>query len=518
MSIDPKELTLPAGSNKLVTVSYDLGGDTREDLFVCTAKSTTGKTVIGNILEDKQAQTFTIPVYAGYAFGEDNVVININNGGSYQERTLKVTIDSNTQPNVLAGQTATVRHYQADYSYEASFNTYNVTTLTDGDKQAEGLLEIEDFSTHKRDLWAIFEAPTDEGWNIAKVNIYLPNGNFGENDNGNEGTVTKTIEICVGNDLTSMQTIQTFSELDGVSKLSYILPEYRNTKYLAIVSTLNAYFYPSMAEVEAYEQYEDAIPVNASVEIANWTDDVLAEGKPVTNFTDATLDNQGWCLFTPEVRQSGSFGVVDGKLTTSSGTEYTINPAAKNALVLKTANSPKTLEFTAPACCEELRFIVISAEGTSTLRASVNYDDGTSETEQQFSVGDWYSGSAGQGEAIYGLDRIKRGSGSGYSADQFDGRTNFRIFEFVLPADKSKMTSGITFNSTASGKIPTILGVAMKGYLHPFDPDGIEAPAASALKEIVGIYAPDGRKLAKLQKGINVIRFADGSVKKILRK
>ena len=245
---------------------------------------------------------------------------------------------------------------------------------------------------------------------------------------------------------------------------------------------------------------------------------MLAEGKPVTNFTDATLDNQGWCLFTPEVRQSGSFGVVDGKLTTSSGTEYTINPAAKNALVLKTANSPKTLEFTAPACCEELRFIVISAEGTSTLRASVNYDDGTSETEQQFSVGDWYSGSAGQGEAIYGLDRIKRGSGSGYSADQFDGRTNFRIFEFVLPADKSKMTSGITFNSTASGKIPTILGVAMKGYLHPFDPDGIEAPAASALKEIVGIYAPDGRKLAKLQKGINVIRFADGSVKKILRK
>ena len=518
MSIDPKELTLPAGTSRLVTVSYDLGGDAREDLFLCTAKSTTGKTVIGKILEDKKAQTFTIPVYAGYAFGEDNVIINVNNGGSYQERTVKVTIDSDTQPNVLAGQTATVRHYQADYSYEASFNTYNVATLTDGDKQAEGLLEIEDFSTHKRDLWAIFEAPTDKGWNIAKVNVYLPGGNFGENDNGNQGTVTKTIEICVGNDLTSMQTIQTFDELDGVSELSYILPEYRNTKYLAIVSTLGAYFYPSMAEVEAYEQYEDAIPVNASVEIANWTDDVLAEGKPVTDFTDATLDNQGWCLFTPEVRENGALKVVDGKLTTSSGTEYAINPAAKNALVLKTANSPQTLEFTTPACCEELSFIVISAEGASTLRAAVNYDDGTSEPEQQFSVGDWYSGSAGQGEAIYGLDRIKRGSGSGYSADQFDGRTNFRIFEYVLPATSNKLTTGITFTSTASGKIPTILGVAMKGYLNPIAPDGIEAPAAGALKEIVGIYSVSGQKQTKLQKGINVIRFADGSVKKILRK
>ena len=163
MSIDPKELTLPAGTSRLVTVSYDLGGDAREDLFVCTAKSTTGKTVIGKILEDKKAQTFTIPVYVGYAFGEDNIIINVNNGGSYQERTVKVTIDSDTQPNVLAGQTATVRHYQADYSYEASFNTYNVATLTDGDKQAEGLLEIEDFSIHKRDLWTIFEAPTDKG-------------------------------------------------------------------------------------------------------------------------------------------------------------------------------------------------------------------------------------------------------------------------------------------------------------------------------------------------------------------
>jgi hypothetical protein len=38
------------------------------------------------------------------------------------------------------------------------------------------------------------------------------------------------------------------------------------------------------------------------------------------------------------------------------------------------------------------------------------------------------------------------------------------------------------------------------------------------LKEIVGIYSISGQKQTKLQKGINVIRFADGSVKKILRK
>ena len=517
MMVEPKELTLLAGEGRNVTVHYDLGGDKRENLFTCTAKST-GMVTFGKITENVAAQTFTIPVFAGFGFGLDNVTITVNNGGSYQERSIAVTIDSDTQPNILAGRTAKVRHFKADYSYEATYNEYDIQTLTDGDRETEGLLEIEDFSTHKRDLWAIFEAPTSDGWNISKVNIFLPDGNFGENDNGNKGTVNNTIEICVGNDLSSMQTIKTFTELDGVSSLSYILPEYKNTRYLAIVSTLGAYFYPSMAEIEAYEQYESAIPLNAPVEIANWADDVIAENKPVTDFTDNTLDNQGWCLFTPDVKAAGSMPIVDGKLTTKNGTVYAIDASKKNSLVLKTANSPKTLEFTSPATCEELYFIVISAEGASTLKAEVNYEDGTSEPAKQFSVGDWYSGSAGQGEAIYGLDRIKRGSGSGYSADAFDGRTNFRIFEYTLQANKDKAAKGITFTSTVSGKIPTILGVAKKGY-RVVDPDGIECTEAFSPAAIVtDIYSVDGRKQTSLQPGINIIRMSDGSTRKVMIK
>lgn len=518
MKVEPKELTLVAGTGRNVTVHYDLGGDQREQLFTCTAKSTTGMVTIGKITENVAEQTFTVPVFAGYSYGLDNVTITVNNGGAYQERTVAVTIDSDTQPNILAGRTAKVRHFKADYSYEAAYNEYDITTLTDGDRETEGLLEIEDFSTHKRDLWAIFEAPTSEGWNLSKVNIYLPDGNFGENDNGNEGTVTGTVEICIGGDLTSMQTIKTFTELDGVSSLSYILPEYKNTKYLAIVSTLNAYFYPSMAEVEAYEQYESAIPLNAPVEIANWTDDVIAENKPVTDYTDNTLDNQGWCLFTPSVKAAGAMPIADGKVTTKSGTVYSIDATRKNALVLKTAGASKTLEFTSPATCEELYFIVISAEGTSTLTAAVNYEDGTSEAAKQFSVGDWWSGSANQGEAIYGLDRIKRGGDSSYTADQFDGRTQFRIFEYTLPTDKNKAAKGITFTSTASGKIPTILGIAKKGY-KPFNPDGILSPeAASAASTVTAIYTPDGRKQPALQRGINIIRMADGTARKVMLK
>ena len=519
MSVDPKETTIIAGAGRYITVHYDLGGDKREDFFECTARAT-GNVTIGNIEENVEKQIFKVPVFAGYAFGSATVTITVNNGGAYQERNVAVTIDSETQPNILAGRNAIVRHYKQDYSYEAAYNEYSLKTLTDGDKLAEGLLEIEDFSSHKRDLWAIFEAPTPEGWNISKVNIFLPNDNYGENDNGNEGTVNNTVEICVGNDLTSMQTVKTFTDLDGVSQLSYILPEHKNTKYLAIVSTLGAYFYPSMAEVEAFEQYESAIPQKVPMLIANWPDDVMAESTPVTGSTTNTLDNQGWCLFTSDVKAAGSLPIVDGILTTGSGNEYIIDPTKNNSLVLKTANSPRTVEFSEPAYCEDLHFIVISAEGQSTLKAAVTYDDSTSETAQTFTIGDWYSGSSGQGEAIYGLDRIKHGAGSGYQADQFDGRTNFRIFEFALNADKTKLTKGITFTSTVSGRIPTILGVSATSFKSSGEDivDAIEKPGSSSQKHVTGIYSLDGRRLNELHRGINVVRYSDGTAMKIMAK
>ncbi len=517
MSIDPKEFTLFAGRGRLVRVHYDLGGDKREDYFTCTAKASGGVT-IGEIRENVKTQTFEVPVFAGYSYGKADVAVTINNGGAYQQRNFSVTIDTDIQPNILDGMTATVRHYNADYSYEATFDEYDVLTLTDGDKLTEGLLAIEDFSNHKRDLWTIFTSPNPEGWNLSKVNIYLPDENYGENDNGNMGTVTNTIEICVGNDLNSMQTIKTFTDLDGVSELSYILPEYKNTKYLAIVSTLNPYFYPSLAEVEAYEQFAGAIPEEVPMIISNWPNDVMAEATPVTNFTTETLDGQGWCLFTSDVRAAGSLPIVDGLLTTNSGTKYIIDPAKNNSLVLRTAGSPRSVEFTEPAFCEELRFIVISAEGSSTLKAAVDYEDGTSEEAAQFSIPDWFSGSANAGEALYGLDRIKRGAGAGYSADQFDGRANFRIFEYTLSADRGKKTKGITFTSTVAGRIPTILGVSATSFKPVSEHiiDGIKAPETAAEKHPVGIWSLGGQRLSKPQKGINIIRYSDGTVEKTL--
>ena len=51
-----------------------------------------------------------------------------------------------------------------------------------------------------------------------------------------------------------------------------------------------------------------------------------------------------------------------------------------------------------------------------------------------------------------------------------------------------------------------------------YDPTGIEAPVAPAAKAISGIYSINGARLAAPQKGINIVKYSDGSVKKILVK
>ena len=505
IEVNPADLTVFAGQTKNVTVKYNLNGDQRSDYFVCTATSANNNVTIGNITEDVAAGTFTVPVTGAKVIGSDRVVINVNNGGGYKERTVNVTIDTDSQPNVLAGLTAKLRKYNADYSYEATYTEYNVNGLTDGNTTAEACEVIEDGSKYNRDVWAIFEAPKPEGWNLAKVKIYIPDNNYGENENGNKGTVNKTIEICVGNDLTSMTTIKTFTELDNVSELEYILPAYRNTKYLAIVCNLNAYFYASLAEVEAYEQFDEAIPLNGELALTGWNYDVIAE-KELTD-VNGYLDDASCVLYSTGCREQGAIAGDDRIVVTKSGTEFTLPPYDQNnALVMKNSNV-YTLDVVNPSRCEELYLLFISANGQSTARIVANYDDGTSSDAFMCSPEDWWSSYATGSEAVYGLGRIQAG--------QFDSRLQFRLYEYTMPVDKSKRVSSLNVSRTSTSGYPSLLAVAKKGYR---DTDAIDTVTEPASREVVAIYTLNGIRVNSLQQGINIVRYSDGSTRKLLVK
>lgn len=292
-------VTMNAGESYNINVTYDLGeGATKADKFECVATSKNGNVTIGTIKENVKKSTFIIPVTAKQRIGDDVVTIRVVNGDDYEEIAVQVEVDATTQPNVLKGKTAEVRHYENDYSFEAAFKKYDVSGLTDGNKADEALTDIEAPSTHRDDVWVIFTAPEGKQWDLAKVVVNIPNENYAKNDNDEMNYVNKDVKIAVGDDLTRMNTVKTFSGLKKVSELSYIFPESVKTKYLAVICNLYVYSYPSMAEVSAYEQFADPTAINnATVQNAvkgiytvNGTKlNALQKGLNIVKFADGTV-------------------------------------------------------------------------------------------------------------------------------------------------------------------------------------------------------------------------------------
>ena len=517
INVPSSEMKINAGETQNIVVTYDLNGDPREANFSCRVKTSSGLKV-GTITEDQANCTFTIPVTAGMKIGVEKLTITVDNGGAYKERVVNINIDSNTQPNILTGATAEVRHYNNDYSYEATYVNYDITGLTDGDKAAEALGTIETPSTHKDDTWAIFTAPEGKSWNLSKVVVHIPNNNKGMSENEKEGIVNKEISIAVGNDINNLKRVKTFSNLGEVSELECILPDFEKSKYIAVICNLNPFYYPSLAEVEAYEQYDVAMPAVAPVAVTGWNADVIVEAKPANKFSDTILDDQGWVLFTDAVRKSGSLCGSDGVVNTNKGTQFKMADfASKNALILKELNKQGTLTFVNPEECEEVYLLAISANGMGKVAAQVYYEDGTNENASLLTVFDWYGENATGNEAVFGLSRIMTKSTYQYDIDEIDGRNNFRLYEFTLKTNKSKKVKNILFQKWYGGSgYVTILGVARKGFQDVTGIENIEnRPSASAVN---GIYTINGMKINTLQKGINIIKMSDGTTRKVVIK
>lgn len=513
---DPEMLRLNTGETEEITLSYSLNGDSRENNFDCTATASNSGVTIGEITEDTAAGTFTIPVTGSDMIGESRIVIRLQNGGAYKEAVVSVTIDSDSQPNVLGNMAAIVRHYKADYSYEAQYEEYNIAGLTDGNLTEEALLDIETPSTHKQDLWAIFTAPEGTLWNLSKVKVYLPDENYGENDNGKQGYVNNEIAIAVGNDLHSLTTVKTFSNIERVSELEYILPEYSATKYVAIICTLNPYFYPSMAEVEAFEQIEGAIPAVGPVNITTWPHDIIAESKPSANHTNYTLDDQDWVLFSTDIQERGAIAGNDRMVTTSNGTEFRMAPYdGNNAAVIKSVGTEHNLEFDAPAQCDEIQLLTISANGQSTLKVYANYEDGTKSDAWTFNPQDWFGSESGT--AVYGLSRIiTQTHGYEYTADQVDTRYQFRLYEHAFRPDPAKKVKSISVSSAKAGSYPTVLAVSKVGKTSAIG--DVTADTDRSPRAIKAIYNLQGIEVKNPDNGIYIIRYTDGTAEKVLIK
>lgn len=514
VTVDSK-MEMNAEETKNIVVRYALNGDKRENSFTCEVTPDNENVKVGTITENAEEGTFTIPVTAAKLIGTANLSIRVTNGGAYKEAAVNVIINSTTQPNILSGQDATVHLYEEDYSLNARKTTYVIKGLTDGNSDANALEDIVVLSsTHTDDVWAVFTAPTDNGWNLSKIKVTVPNLNQGFDEEQTElSSVNNRIKIAVGNDLNNLDIVETFDNLEEFTSLEYVFPEFRNAKYIAIICNVNPLFYGTLAEVEAYEQYAEAVPSIAPMELTGWTHDVLVEATPADTHASGTLDSEGWAFYTTSVKDAGAIAGDNRKVHTRSGMDFVLGDYTKNNAVVLKPYVRATLTAAEPVNCEEIYILAAASNGSATIAVTINYDDNTNSGPQNIRALDWYANSSDGTDAVYGLGRIKVGSTMTYSNNQI-GDPRFRLFEFTLPADKGKKVKSLGLYGMNWMSWGTVLAVSRKGTSVT---TGItDVNAAETSTKVVGIYSLDGMKLNAPVKGINIFKYADGTTKKVM--
>ena len=69
--------------------------------------------------------------------------------------------------------------------------------------------------------------------------------------------------------------------------------------------------------------------------------------------------------------------------------------------------------------------------------------------------------------------------------------------------------------NTKYGSVPVVLAISKKS---TGSTTGVDKVTVDESQASVGIYTIDGIKISKLQRGLNIVRQADGTVKKVMVK
>jgi len=234
--------------------------------------------------------------------------------------------------------------------------------------------------------------------------------------------------------------------------------------------------------------------------------DVIVEALPANSYATGAIDGNN-AFYAQSVKADG--GLPDDRnIVSDFGIKYRLSPYnEKNGLVLRSSGEAGLLIFDAPVTTKELYLLVTSAVGESSINVIVNYSDGTYETSDNYTVRDWSVREPQGDEAVTGLGRVTL-SNSAMSSDN-----HYCMFEIIVPTYSDRQVKSIRVQSTDSS-IPTIFAVSRRDDTL----NDIEMPSQNVERKVVGVYTIDGMKLTVPRKGINVVRYSDGTARKVFIK
>src|SRR5690606_5230374 len=135
---------------------------------------------------------------------------------------------------------------------------------------------------------------------------------------------------------------------------------------------------------------------------------------------------------------------------------YQLAPANQNNSLRLESGQSGALTFATPTAAKSVYVLATSGGGSSQINVTVHFDDNTTQEFTNYTILDWYSGSANY--AIQGIGRVQR-DGNDLTA------VTIRLFEkqFVLSvANQAKNIVSVSFQRTGGGGIANIMGISIE--------------------------------------------------------
>lgn len=270
---------------------------------------------------------------------------------------------------------------------------------------------------------------------------------------------------------------------------------------------------------------------------SGFNQDVICEDKDNIQTTVSQLpnpdlqgiDGSGFVFFTTDVQANGAMCGSDGIFKSShTGATFKVDPKGLNALVLKGTKKTTidgnsviipgsvvqgTLEFATPVKAKSIYVVGTSADGDSQIKVTINYTDNTTLVDN-ITMYDWGSSSSAATSAavVRNLGRMASKKNWAGDAGKIDAYV-FQLFESAVNTDNNKTIKSVTIEQLSEDRSSAIFAVSTSNDVVADGIDNIDAATGQA-----AYYTLDGVQVKEPVKGVTIVKMANGTTKKIIKR
>lgn len=243
------------------------------------------------------------------------------------------------------------------------------------------------------------------------------------------------------------------------------------------------------------------VPVDV---VRGWNGDVVIEALPASSSTTGAIDGNR-SFYSEAVIKEG--GLPDDRVVVSnSDIEYHLSPYdGSNALYLTYSGQGGEIVFDKPFATSELCMLATSGKGQSEIEVVVNYTDGASSSPLKLTVRDWSVRNPVGDEAVTQLGCMT------VSNSEPGTDCHYCLFEQSISCDADKQVKSVTITQRNDATLSVLAFSRMEK-----TPTAISGPSVTGSRTVTGIYSADGVKLSQPKSGLNIMRYSDGTARKVI--